>query len=193
MEVKSSEDCMFVATLLNNLKNIRCKRRCAALDLRFPLDRHRIANVLVRSTAGLLIVLAGMIAGEPCASAQLSVPMSNQSPGAPIAQRSGATLKVSIVDDNKKPLKQQAMLRLTGKDTGRILFQTTRGSETTFTDLPVDKYLLEVGAAGYLGRHEEFTIANVAYDLNETVILSLDPAAVELKLKDAGQLPREGP
>ena len=135
------------------------------------------------------MVLAGMIAGEPRAFAQFPTNMGNGLPTAPVATRSGASVHVSIVDENKKPLKQQSMIRLSGQDSGKILFQTTRGGEATFTDLPVDKYLLEVGAAGYLGTHYEFTIPNIAYDLNETVTLSLDPAAVELKLKDPGQLP----
>ena len=174
MDVKSSDNCMFVATLSSS---------------RRPLNRHQMAGVIVRSTAVLLMVLAGLIAGEPRASAQFPTNMGNGLPTAPVATRSGANLRVTIVDENKKPLKQQALIRLTGQDSGRILFQTTRAGETTFTDLPVDKYLLEVGAAGYVGRHTEFVIPNIAYDLNETVILSLDPAAVELKLKDPGQLP----
>jgi len=37
--------------------------------------------------------------------------------------------------------------------------------------------------------HEEVAITDIAYDLNETVILALDPVSVDLRLKDAGQLP----
>ncbi len=110
-------------------------------------------------------------------------------PEGPIASRSGASLQVTVLDENNKPLKQQALLRLTGRATGRVLFQTTRGSAATFTDLPADTYLLEVGAVGYLGTHRDVALTDVAYDAKETIILALDPASVDLKLKDPAQLP----
>jgi tetratricopeptide (TPR) repeat protein len=110
-------------------------------------------------------------------------------PEGPVAARSGVSLVVTVLDESNKPLKQQALLRLTGQATGRVLFQTTRGSAATFTDLPADTYLLEVGAVGYLGTHRDFAITDVAFDMTQTVILALDPAAVDLKLKDPGQLP----
>ena len=96
---------------------------------------------------------------------------------------------MTVLDENNKPLKQQALVRLTGRATGRVLFQITRGSEATFTDIPADTYLLEVGAVGYLGTHRDFAITDAAFDMKQTVLLALDPAAVDLKLKDPGQLP----
>jgi tetratricopeptide (TPR) repeat protein len=105
------------------------------------------------------------------------------------AARSGATIYVTILDENKKPLKQQALIRLTNQETGRVLFQTTRGSEVNFPELPAGKYLVEVGAVGYLGMHHEISVPDIAHDVHETAILSRDPAAVDLSLKDAAQLP----
>jgi tetratricopeptide (TPR) repeat protein len=70
-----------------------------------------------------------------------------------------------------------------------VFFQTTRASETKFTDLPVGTYLIEVGSSGYLGMHQEITVTDVAFDVNQTVSLARDPAAVDFKLKDAGQIP----
>ena len=69
-----------------------------------------------------------------------------------------------------------------------MLFETTRDSEAKFSDLPAAKYLLEVGAAGYLGMHEEIAIKDIAYDVTEKVTLRRDPAAVSFTLKDAGQM-----
>ena len=146
----------------------------------------------------VLIVLACMIAGGLRAHAQkggapapqISGPQGIQTPMGPSATtRNGATVQVTILDENKKPLKQQSLIRLTSQATGKVLFQTARGSETSFPDLPAGKYLLEVGAAGYLGVHYEINVPDSAHDLAETVTLSRDPAAVDLTLKDAAKLP----
>ena len=137
-----------------------------------------------------LVVLAGMIVGEARSQAQgVPSPMGPGTLGTPIDTRSGATIRVAIRDENKKPLKQQSLIRLTSQTTGRVLFATAHGSEATFPDLPPAKYLLEVGAAGYLGMHEEIAVPDISHDVSETVTLVHDPASVELKLKDAGQLP----
>ena len=157
---------------------------------RCVLDRHPERHTRRRLPAALLIVLASILAATPCSYAQGVPPGSfPRMPEGPIAARGGASLVVTVLDENNKPLKQQALLRLTARGTGRVLFQTTRGSEATFTDVPADTYLLEVGAVGYLGTHRDFAITDVAFDMKQTVILALDPAAVELKLKDPGQLP----
>ena len=115
--------------------------------------------------------------------------MGSEQPGSPVATRGGANIHVTILDENRNPLKQQSVVRLTSQTDGRVLFQTTRGAETSFNDIPGGKYLIEVGAAGYLGTHKEITVGNVAYDLSETVTLLRDPAAVDLTLRGATQLP----
>ena len=103
--------------------------------------------------------------------------------------RGGATIRVTILDENKKPLRQQSLIRLTNKETGRILFQTTRGSEVSFPDLSPAEYLIEVVAAGYLCMHQQISVPDIGHDAVQTVTLSRDPAAVDLKLKDPAQLP----
>src|SRR5271165_122955 len=137
-----------------------------------------------RLAAAVLIVLAGMLAGAARSHAQRG-----ESVAIPTGMRSGATIHVIILDENKKPLKQQSVIRLTNQSTGSVLFQTTRSSDTSFSDLPAGKYLIEVGAAGYLGIHRQIAITNIAYDVTETVMLPHDPAAVDLNLKDSAQLP----
>jgi tetratricopeptide (TPR) repeat protein len=110
-------------------------------------------------------------------------------PGTAIAQRAGANIHVTILDENKKPLKQQSLVRVTSQATGAVFFQTTSAGEAKFTDLLPAKYLIEVGASGYFAVHEQIAITGIAFDVNETVSLVRDPAAVDLKLKDPGQLP----
>lgn len=190
MHVKSSDNSVFVAIFLNSLKNVRFACRFRALYSRSAVNRHHGTSAGFRLTGALLIVMAAMIVGQTRSQAQgIPTSMGPGMPGTAIATRSGASLHVTILDENKKPLKQQSLIRLTDQETGRVLFQATRGSEATFTDLSAAKYFLEVGAAGYLGMHEEVAITDIAYDLNETVILALDPVSVDLRLKDAGQLP----
>ena len=137
-----------------------------------------------------------MVVGGPRAYAQTQAQSQgaqpNLGPGLPgtaIAQRVGAIIHVTILDENKKPLKQQSLVRVTSQSTGAVFFQTTSAGEAKFTDLLPAKYLIEVGASGYFAVHEQVAISDAAYDVNETVSLVRDPAAVDLKLKDAGQLP----
>src|ERR1019366_7626375 len=86
-------------------------------------------------------------------------------------------------------LKQQSLVRVTNQATGAVFFQTTNASAAKFPDLPAAKYLIEVGAAGYFAVHELIAVNDIAYDVNEKIFLERDPTAVDLKLKDAGQLP----
>ncbi len=117
------------------------------------------------------------------------IPTDGDVPGGPLAQRNGSTVYVKVEDENHKPLKQQALIRITSQSTGTVLFQSTRDGETHFANLPAAKYLLEVGASGFIGMHEQIALTGEAFDAHELVVLYRDPAAVDLTLKDAGQLP----
>ncbi len=109
--------------------------------------------------------------------------------GTPAPSRTGVVIHVTVLDENKKPLMGQALVRLTGEENGRVYFQTTNGSETAFLDVPAAKYLIEVGAVGYLGWHAQIAVPDISHDLNENVTLVRDPVAVDIRLTDAGQLP----
>ncbi len=103
--------------------------------------------------------------------------------------RRGVSIRVSISDSNKQPLKQQSLVRVTNQGLGRVLFQTTRGAEAIFGDLPPGKYLIEVGAAGYVPVHMEVNIPDLAHDVTENILLTRDPAAVNLSLGDEPGMP----
>jgi len=158
-----------------------CRNVCHRSRKRFRLLR------------GVLILLAGMMVGQAVSQtipSGVGTPMGSGPLGsAGAATRGGAAIRVTILDENKQPLQQQSLIRLTNKQTGRVLFQTTRGSEVSFPDLPPAEYLIEVGAAGYLGVHEQVSVPDIGHDVNQTVMLSRDPAAVDLRLKDPAQLP----
>src|SRR5581483_2148820 len=106
-----------------------------------------------------------------------------------VTSRRGSTVHVTLVDENKNPLKQQALVRLTNRNTGMVYFQTSKSSEAELTNVPMGKYLLEVGTAGYVGKHAPITVDDVNYDVRETLTMMRDPAAVDLRLADAHQLP----
>ena len=164
--------------------------RLKPLYLRTSVNPRRRLEAIFRLTAAIVPVLAAMLAGTTYSHAQgIPTSMGPEMPGAPIATRGGATIHVTVLDEDKKPLKQQALIRVTSQATGMVFFQTTRASEATFPDLPVATYLIEAGAAGYLGTHGQIAITDAAHDVNETVILLPDPASVDLRLKDAAQIP----
>ena len=97
---------------------------------------------------------AGLCLGQTFAHAQINITMGPGPTGAPTSTREGATIHVLILDENKRPLKQQSLIRVTSQDAGTVLFQSTRNSEADFPGLHIAKYLIEVGAAGYLAMHE---------------------------------------
>ncbi len=116
--------------------------------------------------------------------------MSNDPAGTPPKDtRRSVAIRVTILDSNKQPLKQQSLVRVTSQETGRVYFETTRGTEAIFANLSPGKYLIEAGAAGYVGMHEQINVPDLAHDFNETIYLAHDPAAVNLSLGDAGELP----
>ncbi len=129
-----------------------------------------------------------MISGS-VALAQFPQQMDSKTNGTNIATRDGATIHIKITGDDKKPLKQQSLIRITSQTTGIVLFQSSRNSEADFPNLPASKYLLEVGAAGYLGMHEQISVPDIAHDVSDSVVLLRDPSAVDLTLKHKEQLP----
>ncbi len=103
--------------------------------------------------------------------------------------RRGVAIRITILDEQKQPLKQQSLVRVTNQGTGRVLFETSRGTEAIFPNLSPGKYLIEVGAAGYVAMHGEVNIPDLGHDVSENVYLSRDPAAVNFSLGDRGELP----
>ena len=114
----------------------------------------------------------------------IATPTSNSPSGRPEDTRRGVAIHVNILDSNKQPLKQQSLVRITSQETGRVFFQTTKGTEAIFSDLAPGKYLIEVGSAGYLGTHAEVNVSDVAHDATQNFFLPRDPAAANLSLGD---------
>jgi len=109
----------------------------------------------------------------------------------PTTIREGTNFWVTILDENKKPLQQEALIRLTNQSNGMSYFQNYKAPEAKIPNVPMGKYLLEVGAPGYIAEHLAVNINDVAIDFRETVTLARDPAAVELKLQEPDELPKK--
>lgn len=146
-----------------------------------------LARILSCSVVLLALTPAALHAQGPI------TPMGNfgtaNSREVPVTGRRGATVHVILVDESKNPLKQQALVRLTNQNNGMVYFQTSKSSEAELQNIPMGKYLLEVGTAGYIGKHAPINVDDVNYDVRETLTLTRDPAAVDLKLADANRLP----
>jgi len=142
-------------------------------------------SLFIFSIVSLILLLVSI----PSQAQGVGVSLGPGITGTPIATRDGATLRLKIVDENKQPLKKQALARLTSVQNGAVMFESTHLSEAEFKNVALGKYLLEAGAAGYLAVREQFTISDVGLDRVETIMLHRDPSAVDLTLKDAGKLP----
>src|SRR5271157_3642052 len=85
-------------------------------------------GVLPRSAAQVSGGRAGV--SGPSTPGGVGTPMSDTQVGnAPIDTRRGVAIRIAILDEQKQPLKQQALVRVTSQSSGRILFQTARGLE----------------------------------------------------------------
>jgi tetratricopeptide (TPR) repeat protein len=94
---------------------------------------------------------------------------------------------VTVLNDAKKRLDRQSVVKLHDKKRDNTLWQTTTtDSETTFYGLDFGDYELEVSAVGYLTAHQAvsvFTVGGIAgsnQELRVDVNLQRDPAAVDL-------------
>jgi len=115
----------------------------------------------------------------------------NSQPGtSTVDTRRGVTIHISILDADKQPLKQEALVRITNQDSGRVFFQATKEKEVFFPNLTPGKYLIEVGSAGYIGGRTEVNISDIAHDASENFLLPRDPAAVNLTLGDEALPPK---
>jgi tetratricopeptide (TPR) repeat protein len=98
----------------------------------------------------------------------------------------GTTLRISVVDDEGKPLERQALIKLHSRLQDTTNWQTTAAnSQTAFDDLLFGQYDIEASALGYLSSRTAFDIASVtAFEVK--LVLKRDPS-VSLDAGDAVQ------
>ncbi len=97
----------------------------------------------------------------------------------------GARVTLSVVDDKMDRLAHLAMVRLSDENVKSATWQpTSKQSETTFEDVSLGKYNLDVTAIGYLPARKEIEISNARQPVHLQVVLLRDPDAVELNAAD---------
>jgi hypothetical protein len=135
------------------------------------------------------VFLASLVPGAGAQSggvATLGDPRTNQAPPTDIenvteAYHQGASLQVTVVGENKTKLDRQAVVRMHCDNPLGTTYQTTKGgSQTTFLGLSIGKYSLEVSAAGYLSAYKEVQVSGVTDNLQVTLTIQKDPAAINL-------------
>ena len=155
----------------------------SALTLGSKLRLFR-AFVFIATTVVALPSFSQRTGGVTVPTAGLATPSSNSPYGSAHDTRRNVAIRITILDSNKQALKQQSLVRVTSQDAGRVYFETTQGTEAIFPNLAPGKYLIEVGAAGYVGTHVEVDIPDLAHDISQNMYLARDPAAVNLSLGD---------
>jgi tetratricopeptide (TPR) repeat protein len=102
----------------------------------------------------------------------------------------GATLVLSVYNDLRGLLDRQAMVKLSNPTTKMVVWQTTQDkSATTFGDLPLGTYDLEVSAVGYLPEHQALEVRRELYVYHLDVALRKDPASIEFPASTNSDVP----
>jgi len=132
----------------------------------------------------LFIVLANLL---PAAHSQQTsragvVPAQNTA--------AGGGIHVVIVSPQGKPLGVQAVVKVSNKIQHSVNWQTTAGSETTFTGLASGTYEINASAFGYLGGHTQVEVASGGTPVEVKFVLDRDPSAVSLDVQDAAMPPK---
>lgn len=97
-----------------------------------------------------------------------------------------AAIRVIVVAEDQKPLPHQAVVRLVSKDRGSTNWQTTGDhSDTTFGDLSLGKYEVEVSAAGFITSHQEVQVGNLVDTVPVKIMLTREPSAAEQNITGA--------
>lgn len=105
-------------------------------------------------------------------------------------QTQGSVIKLKVLAGGKTRLDRQAVVRLYNKSTKDSMWQTTNDqSEAAFGDVTVAQYDIEVSAVGYLTAHKDFNVGSAIATFNVEITLERDPAAVDLNVSGAAQMP----
>jgi len=107
-----------------------------------------------------------------------------------IESHGGATLVVSVLNEEKAHLDRQAVVKLEDETHGTSIWHaTSEASETTFIDLTIGKYAVEVSAVGYVPARREISLLDLVRSTSVQVLLQRDPDAIDL---DAANAPLPG-
>lgn len=105
-------------------------------------------------------------------------------------QSSGAVLVLTVLDEKRRPLDRQSVIKLENKTTQTVVWQTTADkSEAYFTDLGVGRYEVEASALGYITIHKTYNVQGSYTTYREEIVLQSDPTSLDLKEPNAPDMP----
>jgi len=94
-------------------------------------------------------------------------------------------LLITVLNSTKARLDRQSVIKLHDRTRDHVVWQsTTDQSESTFPDLDVGVYDIEVSAVGYLTEHKELDVPGTLQTIRLEVVLRPDPTAVNLNASD---------
>jgi tetratricopeptide (TPR) repeat protein len=173
---------------LHNPSASWCKLKCAAdaaFSLTCLLDREKISAtmacryVVLSAFCNLLTIVAAAQMSSPN-------PVIRSDPNsriAPMYNAAGGVLIVSVRDEKKAILDRQAVVKLVDQNRQKTTWQaTSENSDTTFLDLTLGKYDVEVSAFGYLPEHNVIDVLTLDHSTSIQIILKRDPNAIDFNV-----------
>jgi tetratricopeptide (TPR) repeat protein len=108
-----------------------------------------------------------------------------------LARGQGATLQVTVLVDDGKPLDRQSVVKLYSEARKTTMWQTTTDrSEVEFGDLSFGKYDIEVSVVGYLNASKEVEVVSLFDTLQVKLLLKRDASAIDFEQTDPLMSPR---
>jgi len=142
--------------------------------------------------SGLWTVLCGGAVFAQGPASQPMQPYGAMTQKTPIYESHGAVLIVAVLDNKKKPLDRQSLVKLENGRTHDTNWQTTAdASEATFGELMVGSYDIEVSAVGFLTAHQKYNIVSAYATPRVEIALERDPSSVKLDESNLPQMPNK--
>ena len=168
-----------------------CKLKSAAavaFSLTSLLEREKISATMARQYVVLSAVclLLTMVAAAQMSSPNPGIHSDPNSRIGPMYSGAGGVLIVSVRDEKKASLDRQAVVKLVDQNRQKTTWQaTSENSDTTFIDLTLGKYEVEVSAFGYLPEHKLVDVLSLDHSNSTQIILKRDPDAIDFNASSA--------
>ena len=153
-----------------------------------PIMTRHILSILALCLS-LTLVAAGQVKAAPAAGppnlGNLGIRDPNDKVG--INGGAGGVLIVSVVNEKNAQLDRQAVVKLYDEVRRKSLWQATSdASDTTFVDLALGKYDVEVSAFGYFPAHKVVDVLSLDHSNSTEIVLKRDPEAIDLNAVNEG-------
>lgn len=149
------------------------------------MTRHALS--LPALCLSLTIFTAGQV--RPAAGAPNLANPGIRDPNGKLGMSSGAggVLIVSVMNEKKARLDRQAVVKLYDQARQKTVWQATSdSSDTTFVDLTLGKYDVEVSALGYLAAHRVVDVLSLDHSNAAEIVLQRDPEAIDFDSSSEG-------